>query len=202
MDRNVLYDYQLVSSDMARCRNIFNTLTNVNIILCQMLILNIIAYCFLKLFLYPFLSIWGIKSEAPYTGDGKWVFCRDGRVFLWTFAFPRSRVPRFFLRVPRSLVPVRLFFAFPCAPAFLFRVPMLCWCFVILKMTTEIKSRIVTLSEKQSTFPRYNMKCCGKHDTTWNFSRSIRFSPLHFMLYRAKLFSCGTVYIVTHNQKI
>ena len=120
MDRNVLYDYQLVSSDMARCRNIFNTLTNVNIILCQMLILNIIAYCFLKLFLYPFLSIWGIKSEAPYTGDGKWVFCRDGRAFLWTFAFPRSSI-----FPSHSALLFDIFFAFPCALAFLFRIPML-----------------------------------------------------------------------------
>ena len=48
---------------------------------------------------------------------------RDGRTFLWTFAFPRARVPQFFLRTPAFLF--RHFFAFPCALAFLFRVPML-----------------------------------------------------------------------------
>ena len=39
-----------------------------------------------------------------------------------------------------------------------------------------------TLLEKQSKFPRYNMKCRGKHDTIWNIPRSITFSMLHFML--------------------
>ena len=32
-----------------------------------------------------------------------------------------------------------------------------------------------TLLEKQSKFPRYNMKCRGKHDTIWNIPRSITF---------------------------
>ena len=39
------------------------------------------------------------------------------------------------------------------------------------------------------------MKCSGKHDTTWTFSRSIMFSPLHFMLYRGKWISFGTVHV-------
>ena len=50
-----------------------------------------------------------------------------------------------------------------------------------------------TLLEKQSKFPRYNMKCRGNPDTTWNIPRSIRFSPLHFMLYRGKSITFGTV---------
>ena len=50
-----------------------------------------------------------------------------------------------------------------------------------------------TLLEKQSKFPRYNMKCRGKHDSTLNIPRSITFSPLHFMLYRGKSISFGTV---------
>ena len=33
-----------------------------------------------------------------------------------------------------------------------------------------------TLLENQSKFPRYNMKCRGKHNTTRNFVRSISFS--------------------------
>ena len=50
-----------------------------------------------------------------------------------------------------------------------------------------------TLSEKQSKFPRYNLKCRGKHDTTRNILRSITPSPLHFMLYRLKSITFGTV---------
>ena len=51
---------------------------------------------------------------------------RDGRAsFLWTFAFPPAHVPRFFLRIPCSRVPVRHFFVVSCALAFLFCVPML-----------------------------------------------------------------------------
>ena len=46
-----------------------------------------------------------------------------------------------------------------------------------------------TLLEKQSKFPRYNMKRRGKRDATWNIPQSIRFSPLHFMLYRGKSFT-------------
>ena len=38
------------------------------------------------------------------------------------------------------------------------------------------------------------MNCSGKHDTTWNILRSITFSLLHFMLYRGKSISFGTVY--------
>ena len=38
------------------------------------------------------------------------------------------------------------------------------------------------------------MKCSGKHDTTWNIPHSITFSPLHFMLYRGKAISFGTVH--------
>ena len=48
------------------------------------------------------------------------------------------------------------------------------------------------LLEKQSKFPRYNMKCREKHDTTWKFPRSITFSLLHFMLYRGKSITFGT----------
>ena len=62
----------------------------------------------------------------------------------------------------------------------------------ILK-TLSLQQLMYTLWEKQSKFPRYNMKCKGKHDTTWNIPRSITFSPLHFMLYRGKLISFGTV---------
>ena len=43
-------------------------------------------------------------------------------------------------------------------------------------------------------FPRYNIKCSGKHDTTWNIPRCITFFPLHFMLYREKSISFGTVW--------
>ena len=53
-----------------------------------------------------------------------------------------------------------------------------------------------TLLEKQSKVPRYNMKCRGKPDTTWNIPRSITFSPLHFMLYRRKFITFWTVHIV------
>ena len=37
------------------------------------------------------------------------------------------------------------------------------------------------------------MKCSGKHDTTWHILRSITFSPQHFMLYRGKTITFGTV---------
>ena len=40
-----------------------------------------------------------------------------------------------------------------------------------------------TLLEKQSKFPRYNMKCRGKPFTTRTIPRSITFSPLHFILH-------------------
>ena len=50
-----------------------------------------------------------------------------------------------------------------------------------------------TLLEKQSKFPRWNMKCRGKLDTIWTIPRSITLSPLHFMLYRRKWISFGTV---------
>ena len=43
-------------------------------------------------------------------------------------------------------------------------------------------------------FPRYNMKYRGKRDTTGNIPRSISFSPLHFILYRGKPITFGTVY--------
>ena len=39
------------------------------------------------------------------------------------------------------------------------------------------------------------MKCRGKHHTTGNFPRS----PLHFMLYRRKLITFGTVYCTAHS---
>ena len=54
------------------------------------------------------------------------IVSRDGRAFLWTFVFPRARAPRFFLCVSRSRFPVQHFFAVPCAPALLFRVPSVC----------------------------------------------------------------------------
>ena len=56
---------------------------------------------------------------------------------------------------------------------------------------------VSALLEKQSKFPRYNMKCRGKRDTTWNIPRNITFSPLHFMLYHGELISFGTVYSVS-----
>ena len=37
------------------------------------------------------------------------------------------------------------------------------------------------------------MKWRGKRDTTWNIPRSITFSPLHFMSYRGKSITFGTV---------
>ena len=52
-----------------------------------------------------------------------------------------------------------------------------------------------TLLEKQSKFPRYNMKCRGKHHTTGNFPRS----PLDFMLYRRKYSILYTVYCTAHS---
>ena len=52
-----------------------------------------------------------------------------------------------------------------------------------------------TLLEKQSKQPRFNMKCRGKPDTTWNIPRSITFSPLQFMSYREKSISVGTVHL-------
>ena len=45
-----------------------------------------------------------------------------------------------------------------------------------------------------SSRERYNMKCRGKWDNTWNIPRSITFSPLHFMFYRGKSITFGTVY--------
>ena len=53
-----------------------------------------------------------------------------------------------------------------------------------------------TLLEKESKFPRYNMKCWGNPNTAWTIPRSVTFSPLHFMLYRRKLITFGTVYTV------
>ena len=54
-------------------------------------------------------------------------------------------------------------------------------------------SKRTALLEKQPKFPRYNMKCRGKPDTTWNIPRSITFSPLHFMLYHGKSITFVTV---------
>ena len=53
---------------------------------------------------------------------------------------------------------------------------------------------VITLLEKQSKFLRKNMKCRGKPDTTWTIPRSITLSPLHFMLFRGKSITFGTVY--------
>ena len=50
-----------------------------------------------------------------------------------------------------------------------------------------------TLLQKLSQFPRYNMKYRGKRDTTLNIPRSITFFLLHFLLYRGKSISFGTV---------
>ena len=55
-----------------------------------------------------------------------------------------------------------------------------------LALSTVSESISSTLLEKQLKFPRYNMKCRGKPDTTWTIPRSITFSLLHFMLYRKK----------------
>ena len=38
------------------------------------------------------------------------------------------------------------------------------------------------------------MKCRGKRETTWTILRSITFIPLHFMFYRGKTITFGTVY--------
>ena len=51
--------------------------------------------------------------------------------------------------------------------------------------------RSSTLLEKQSKFPRENMKCREKPDT---IPRCITLPPLHFMLYRGKSIFFGTVY--------
>ena len=51
--------------------------------------------------------------------------------------------------------------------------------------------RSTALLEKQSKFPRYKMKCRGKPDTTWNIPRSITFSPLHFVLFRGRVWEGG-----------
>ena len=50
-------------------------------------------------------------------------------------------------------------------PTVLLKVYLLCTCFWGH-----------TLLEKQSKFPRYNMKFRGKHDNTWNIQRIITFS--------------------------
>ena len=49
-------------------------------------------------------------------------------------------------------------------------------------------------------FPRYNMKCSGKHDTIWNIPHSITFFPLHFMLFRGKSISFGAMYGRVHHR--
>ena len=49
------------------------------------------------------------------------------------------------------------------------------------------------LLEKQSKFPRYNMKYRGKRDTSWTILRSITFSLLHFKLYRGQSITFRTV---------
>ena len=67
-------------------------------------------------------------------------------------------------------------------------------CTTVLKEYTLYIHSVVTLLEKQSKFPRYNMKCRRKPDTTWNIPRSITFSPQHFMLYRGKSITVGTVH--------
>ena len=59
-----------------------------------------------------------------------------------------------------------------------------------------------TLSEKESKFPQYNMKCSGEHDTTWNIPCTFTFPPLHFMLYRGKYIFFGTVCLTYKSVKI
>ena len=63
-----------------------------------------------------------------------------------------------------------------------------------VKLNSFLFLKCHALSEKQSKFPQYNMKCRGKPDTTWNIPRSITFSPVHFMLYRGKSITVGTVH--------
>ena len=64
--------------------------------------------------------------------------------------------------------------------------------FAILDIATErqpteaevlVTKSCSTLLGQHFKFPRYNMKCRGKHDTT-----------VHFILYRGKSISFGTVY--------
>ena len=63
------------------------------------------------------------------------------------------------------------------------------------RQTHGLTSQAVdALLENQSEYPRYNIKCLGKRDTKWTFPRCITFSPLHFMLYRGKSITCGTVW--------
>ena len=54
-----------------------------------------------------------------------------------------------------------------------------------------------TLSENQSKFPRYNMKCRGKHDTTVHeIFRVVSRLPRNiscYTVYRGKSISFGTV---------
>ena len=59
-----------------------------------------------------------------------------------------------------------------------------------------------TLSEKESNFLQYNIKCSGEHDTTWNIPCTFTFPPLHFMLYRGKYIFFGTVCLTYKSVKI
>ena len=62
-------------------------------------------------------------QKCPHGSGSRGVNTRDGCAFLWTFAFPRACIPRFFLRVPRSFtlffsrspVLLRSCFAFLCS---------------------------------------------------------------------------------------
>ena len=62
-----------------------------------------------------------------------------------------------------------------------------------------------TLLEKQSKFPRYNMKCGGKPVTTCNIPRIVSCFPRYFSCYiaesRLPLGQCKVTFCMT-NQKI
>ena len=48
------------------------------------------------------------------------------------------------------------------------------------------KTYLLHYPKRNPKFSRYNMKCRGKPNTTWNIPRSIMFSPLYFMFNRGK----------------
>ena len=114
-----------------------------------------------------------------------------GFFFIWVWLL-RSRF--FYIMLP-SVSPV--LFSFHALnlcifPQFMFSHSVLydlslIWSLSFLDLCLSSLTLFVSaLLEKQSKFPRYNMKCRGKRDTTWNIPRSITFSPVHFMLYHRK----------------
>ena len=64
----------------------------------------------------------------------------------------------------------------------------------VVPLRRSCKNAVQYIVVQWPKFLRYNMKCNRKHDTTWTIPRSVRFSPLHSMLYREKSISFGTVY--------